>query len=88
MVATPLTKGNFMKKPTITLGNVELTTPVSQPRRMSMVLWGPSGAGKTTLAATAPRPILWLNFDPDGTSSLMDQKDILIADFANEKATS
>ncbi|SVD10119.1 uncharacterized protein METZ01_LOCUS362973, partial [marine metagenome] len=38
-----------MKKPTITLGNVELTTPVSQPRRMSMVLWGPSGAGKTTL---------------------------------------
>ena len=86
MVAAPLTKGNFMKKPTITLGNIDLTTPVSQPRRMSMVLWGPSGAGKTTLAATAPRPILWLNFDPDGTSSLMDQKDILIADFANEKA--
>jgi hypothetical protein len=72
---------------TITLGNMELTTPVSQPRRMSMVIWGPSGSGKTTLAATAPRPILWLNFDPDGTSSLMDQEDILIADFSNQKST-
>jgi len=70
----------------ITLGNIELTTPKTQPRRMSTIIWGPSGAGKTTLAATAPRPILWVNFDPDGTSSLMDQKEILIADFANEKA--
>lgn len=49
-----------------------------------MILWGPSGAGKTTLAATAPRPILWVNFDPDGTSSLMDQSDIYIADFSME----
>ena len=73
------------KEPTITLGSIELTTPVSQPRRMSMVIWGPSGSGKTTLAATAPRPILWLNFDPDGTSSLMDQKEIMIADFSTQK---
>ena len=66
----------------ITLGNIELTTPKTQPRRMSTIIWGPSGAGKTTLAATAPRPILWVNFDPDGTSSLMDQDDIHIADFS------
>ena len=52
---------------------------------MSTVIWGPSGSGKTTLAATAPRPILWINFDPDGTSSLMDQEDIYIADFSKEK---
>ncbi len=66
----------------ITLGNIELTTPKTQPRRMSTIIWGPSGAGKTTLAATAPRPILWVNFDPDGTSSLMDQDGIHIADFS------
>ena len=68
----------------ITLGKKELTTPKSQIRRMSTIIWGPSGSGKTTLAATAPRPILWCNFDPDGTSSLMDQPDIHIADFSTD----
>ena len=67
---------------TITLGKKELTTPKTQVKRMSTIIWGPSGSGKTTLAATAPRPILWCNFDPDGTSSLMDQADIHIADFS------
>ena len=67
---------------TITLGKKELTTPKTQVKRMSTVIWGPSGSGKTTLAATAPRPILWCNFDPDGTSSLMDQANIHIADFS------
>ena len=70
----------------MTLGTVSITTPKTQVRRMSMVIWGPSGAGKTTLAATAPRPILWVNFDPDGTSSLMDQPDIHIADFSMENS--
>ena len=66
------------------LGTVSITTPKTQVTRMSVVIWGPSGSGKTTLAATAPRPILWVNFDPDGTSSLMDQDDIYIADFSME----
>jgi hypothetical protein len=73
-----------MAESEITLGNVILTTPKTQARRMSLILWGASGSGKTTLAATAPRPILWINFDPDGTSSLGDQEDILIADFSME----
>jgi len=72
------------KTPEIKLGTVEITTPKTQILRMAMIIWGPSGAGKTTLAATAPRPILWVNFDPDGTSSLMDQSDIYIADFSME----
>ena len=33
----------------MTLGTVSITTPKTQVRRMSMVIWGPSGAGKTTL---------------------------------------
>jgi hypothetical protein len=69
----------------ISMGGIAITTPKTQLKRMACVIWGPSGAGKTTLAATAPRPILWVNFDPDGTSSLMDQEDILIADFSMEK---
>ena len=75
-----------MAEEELTLGSITLTSPVTQIRRMSSIIWGPSGGGKTTLAATAPRPILWVNFDPDGTSSLMDQEDILIADFSTEKA--
>ena len=71
--------------PEILLGTVQITTPVTQIKRMCMFLWGPSGGGKTTFAATFPRPILWINFDPDGTSSLMDQTQILIADFSMEK---
>jgi hypothetical protein len=72
--------------PHMSLGTVEITTPKTQLTRMSAFIWGPSGAGKTTLAATAPRPILWINFDPDGTSSLMDQDGIFIADFSLESS--
>ena len=71
---------------TMSLGTVEITTPKTQVNRMSLILWGPSGCGKTTLAATAPRPMLYVNFDPDGTSSLMDQEGIYIADFSKENA--
>ena len=67
------------------MGTIESTTPKTQVNRMSIIVWGPSGSGKTTLAATLPRPILWINFDPDGTSSLMDQDDIHILDFSMEK---
>ena len=74
------------KTPEISLGTVSITTPKTQITRMSTVIWGPSGGGKTTLAATAPRPILWVNFDPDGTSSLMDQDGIFIADFSMESS--
>ena len=67
---------------TMTMGKVELTTPKTQNKRIAGLIWGPSGCGKTTLAATLPRPILWVNFDPDGTSSLEDQEGIHIADFS------
>lgn len=72
------------EQPTMSLGGIEVTTPKTQVKRIAGIIWGPSGSGKTTLAATAPRPILWINFDPDGTSSLMDQDEILIADFSME----
>lgn len=33
------------------------------PKHLNMVLYGPTGGGKSTAAATAPGPILWLNAD-------------------------
>jgi hypothetical protein len=38
---------------------------------MAIVIWGSAGCGKTTLAATMPRPILYLQFDPGGHKSIL-----------------
>ena len=38
------------KTPEIKLGTVEITTPKTQILRMASIIWGPSGAGKTTIA--------------------------------------
>lgn len=55
-------------------------------RRISLLLWGPAGCGKTTLAATAPGEKLLLNFDPDGHASIAARDDVLVADFSRERA--
>ena len=44
--------------------------PDDAPSRLSMILWGDAGCGKTTLAATAPGKKLYLLFDPDGDMSI------------------
>lgn len=49
-----------------------------------MVLWGPAGCGKTTLAGTAPGKILVINLDPDGYQSLPKTDDILLFDLSTE----
>lgn len=36
---------------------------------LKILLWGPTGAGKSTLCATAPRPILYLYTEPQGMIS-------------------
>jgi len=38
--------------------------------RMTMILWGDAGCGKTTLAATAPGRKLFIMLDPDGDMSI------------------
>lgn len=52
--------------------------------RLSMMIWGEAGCGKTTLAATAPGKKLWLLFDPDGTISIADFPDIKKIDLSME----
>lgn len=69
------------------LGKLVIRTPQTTHKRISMLLWGQAGCGKTTLAATAPGKKLWINFDPDGTDSLTHHKDILVADFSGLDVT-
>lgn len=54
----------------IKLGNYEVKSGDEVVPRFSALIWGQAGCGKTTLAATAPGKKLWINFDPDGPSSI------------------
>ena len=67
----------------IKIGKTDITTPSTSPKRISMLLWGPSGGGKTTLAATAPGTKLWISFDPDGTDVLSYRDDVIVMDLAS-----
>ncbi len=69
-------------KPVIKLGGIELETPKERIKRFSLLLWGASSAGKTTLAATAPGKKLWINYDPDGTVAIAYRDDIHEMDFS------
>lgn len=52
--------------------------------RLTMLLWGEAGCGKTTLASTAPGKKLWLLLDPDGDISIRDVPDIIKIDLTRE----
>jgi phage nucleotide-binding protein len=69
----------------ITLGGV----PASQSKveRISLLIWGPPGIGKTTLASTMPGRIALLNFDPDGPSSIADADNVTVFDFSGMSST-
>lgn len=68
----------------IKLGNFTLATPQSKAKRISLLLWGKSGVGKTTFAGSAPGPKLWINFDPDGADSLAHLDDVLVLDLSGQ----
>lgn len=51
--------------------------------RLSFLLWGLSGCGKTTLAATLPGRKLLINLDPDGTASLSQRDDVDVLDLSS-----
>lgn len=57
---------------TLKIGGKELaaTDQTTKMQRLSMLLWGPAGHGKTALAETMPGEKVWINFDPDGTAAL------------------
>jgi len=55
--------------------------PVSQKKYFgSTAIYGRAGSGKTTLSATWPKPILYLNVRDNGTDSISDEDDIDVVD--------
>lgn len=59
--------------------------PVSDiASRLSLLIWGPAGAGKTTLAATAPGRKLVVLFDPGGADSLRGVPDVSVLDLSSQ----
>jgi hypothetical protein len=55
---------------------------------MFLLLWGDSGCGKTTLAATAPGVKAWMLFDPQGTTSIAHRNDYKLLDLTGSTANS
>lgn len=71
----------------IKVAGVPIARASDANKRMSMLLWGDAGAGKTTLAATMPGKKLWYQFDPDGAASVANVDDIDVADFSKSAAS-
>jgi phage nucleotide-binding protein len=69
----------------IIINGREASIPSTTSARISLLLWGAAGCGKTTLAATAPGKKLWLLFDPDGANSLIGRDDVHVVDLSGEK---
>lgn len=65
-----------MSDPVIKIGGVEASE--SNVRRMSCMLWGPAGWGKTTLGCTLPGRKALINFDPDGPASIPRMPDLTV----------
>ena len=51
--------------------------------RISMLLWGQAGVGKTTWAATAPGDKLWLSFGDSEHASVSGRSDVLVMDLSS-----
>jgi len=73
-----------MTTPPLTLGNIPIAAPSQMRHRINMLLWGPSGAGKTVLASTFPGKKLWIQFDPNGVASVANNTDILVMDLSGQ----
>lgn len=69
------------------IAGVPITTVAEANKRISLLLWGVAGCGKTSLATTMPGKKLWLKFDPDGTASIKHVPNIIEADFTASPAS-
>lgn len=60
--------------------------PMSEvKRKTTAALYGRSGTGKTTLAATWPKPILYLNILDDGDDSIRDVEGMDVVDITSSE---
>jgi hypothetical protein len=66
--------------------NVLITSAAEAPNNMTVLIWGRSGVGKTTLACTAPGRKLIVNFDPNGPASVASRSDVSVLDLSTADA--
>ena len=71
--------------PVIKIGGMEIKPAGTKSQRMSLLLWGASGTGKTTLACTAPGKKLLVLFDPDGDASIAERDDVDVVDMSSAR---
>lgn len=67
----------------IKIGGISIVPAGQKAQRLSILLWGASGVGKTTLACTAPGKKLLVLFDPDGDASISARDDVDVADMSS-----
>ncbi len=65
------------------LGTREIVPSNQRVTRITGLLWGSAGTGKTTLACTAPGKKLLVNFDPDGPASVAGFPNTDVVDFSD-----
>lgn len=65
-------------------GGLTISKPSLDNIRLSMLIWGKSGCGKTTLASTAPGIKLYLLFDYHGDQSIVARDDCMILNLSGE----
>jgi hypothetical protein len=71
----------------VEIEGLKVPTLAETDQRFSLLLWGPAGCGKTTLAASAPGRKLLINFDPDGPVSLGPRDDVVLIDLSGKGKT-
>lgn len=65
----------------------QFAAPSFADARMFLLVWGDSGCGKTTLAATAPGVKALIQFDPGGHVSLANRNDYRLLDLSGSSYT-
>lgn len=63
-------------------GGQQITKVQDAGSNIGLLLWGPPGVGKTTLACTAPGEKLIVNFDPNGPASVAARQDVSVLDYS------
>lgn len=62
---------------------IEIQQPDELPPRLTGVLWGKTGCGKTTFLSSLPQPILFVMLDPDGKESIPPECEHYIIDLSS-----
>lgn len=72
----------MISQPPSLAGGAQITKVEDTSDKLGLLLWGPPGVGKTTLACTAHGPKLIINFDPNGPASVGARQDVSVLDYS------